>query len=256
MNQVVIGGDLSSLRHAFQYNLPLFYTEPKKPHELTGNLEEWHHLYWCLSLSGNIKFSNSISSITVDTDNNSMKVIYNNRSKVFENIETFYIFDETNVNGLPTPSKMSSEENEVLDWINVRSGMKHDFDRIENTSPFMECILFYPTKRIPGSHSLKDICVRSVLTSEQLSEFEYSELVVKIKTQEAMKEVGIKGAGNGVGKFLSIKLESDRREVYPLGTPVYENHSDSLVFRPSLGVSYPESDGGYLNYLMSELASD
>lgn len=254
MKNVVIGGDLFSLRYAFQHNLPLFYIEPKKPHRFTGDVEEWHHLYWCLSLSGNIKFSNSISSIVIDTDACSMRVIYNNRAKTFENIETFYIFDEQGVTGLPVPVKMSSNENEVLDWISVRSGMKHDFDRIENTSPFMECILFYPTERIAGNHSLKDVCVRSILTTDEINQFEYSELVVKVKTEEMMKAAGIKGAGNGVGKFLSIKLESHRREVYPMGVPVYENHSPSLVFRPADSVSYPESQGSYLNYLMTELA--
>tara|TARA_A200000159_G_scaffold134755_1_gene133491 strand:- start:536 stop:1303 length:768 start_codon:yes stop_codon:yes gene_type:complete len=255
VKSVVIGADIYSLRYALEHNLSLYYVSPKKPHQFTDQLAEWHHLYWCLSLAGNIKFSNSISSLSVDSDDGTLKIIYNNRSKTLTNIDRFYIFDETDVQGLPQHSGYSSDKNEVLDWINVRSGMKHDFDRIENTSPFMECILFYPTKRIAGNHSLKDICVRSVLTTDEILQFEYSELVVKIKAQEVMEAMGIKGAGNGVGKFLSIKLESDRREVYPIGTPVYYSCPDNVVFRPQANVPYPQA-GGYLGYLTGSFLGD
>ena len=256
MNSVVIGGDLNSLRYAFQHDLPLLYVEAKKPHRLSDKQAEWHHLYWCLSVAGKIKFANFISSIVINSEENSAKIIYNNRSKVIEGIDKFYIFDETGVSGLPTPVKMSSDENEVLDWIDVRSGMKHDLDRIENTSPFMQCILFYPTDRVAGNHDLKDVCVISRLTDEQLKEFEYSELVVKIKTEEAMKKAGIKGTGNGVGKYLSIKLESDRRECYPIGIPVYGEVPECIVFRPEANVAYPDSEGDYLSYIKSVLIDD
>ena len=255
MRSVVLGADIHSLRYAFKHNLPVYYVSPKKPHYFTDQAAEWHHLYWCLSLAGNIKFSNSISSLDIDANDGTMKIIYNNRSKILTGIEKFYIFDEDGVQGLPPHAGYSSDKNEVLDWISVRSGMKHDFDRIENTSSFMECILFYPTERIAGNHSLKDICVRSILTTDEIAQFEYSELVVKIKTQEAMEALGIRGAGNGVGKFLSIKLESDRREVYPIGKPIYKTCPENIIFRPDTSESYPQTTG-YLSYLRDAFTHD
>lgn len=257
MKSVVIGGDIYALRYAFQHDLPLIYVEAKKPHRHSGSQQaEWHHLYWCLSIAGKVKFASFVSSVVVDSEEGSAKIIYNNRSKIIEGIEKFYIFDETGISGLPPSVGMSSDKNEVFDWINVRSGMKHDLDRIESASPFMQCILFYPTERIAGDHALKDVCVISCLTDEELKEFEYSELVVKIKTEEAMKKAGIKGTGNGVGKYLSIKLESDKRECYPIGVPVYKEVPDSIVFRPEANIAYPSSEGQYLNYIKTVLIDD
>lgn len=248
MKAVVLGADIGALRYAFKHDLPLLYVDPKKPHHLSEDLREWHHLYWCLSLAGKIIFANMVSSVTINPDSGSLKVIYNNRTRTFEGINRFYIFDESKIVGLPTSTKMSTDVVEVLDWINVRSGMKHEHDKIENTSQFMKTILFYPTLRIDGKHNLKDICVKSYLSADEVDQFEHSELVVKIKTQEAMKEVGIRGAGNGVGKFLSIKLESDRREVNPLGHPIYSDLPENLIFRPDAQPSM--SSGDYLNILM------
>jgi hypothetical protein len=254
MQRVVLGADIDALRYAFEHGLPLLYVDPKKPHHLSDDLCEWHHLYWCLSLAGKIIFANTVTSITVNLDSGSLKVIYNNRTRIFEGIDKFYIFDESKVAGLPASIKMSTDVVEVLDWINVRSGMRHEHDKIENPSQFMKTILFYPTLRIDGNHDLKDICVKSYLTDTEVSQFEHSELVVKIKTQEAMKEVGIRGAGNGVGKFLSIKLESDRRETSPLGHPVYSDLPENLIFRPEVQSS--KSSDNYLNILMREVDFD
>jgi len=254
MQGVVLGADINALRYAFEHGLPLLYVDAKKPHHLSEDLSEWHHLYWCLSLAGKIVFANMVTSITVNPDSGSLKVIYNNRTRTFEGINKFYIFDESNIAGLPTSIRMSTDVVEVLDWINVRSGMKHEHDKIENTSQFMKTIIFYPTLRIDGNHDLKDVCVKSYLVDTKVDQFEHSELVVKIKTQEAMKQAGIRGAGNGVGKFLSIKLESDRREVTPLGHPVYSDLPENLIFRPAAQCS--KSCDDYLNILMREVNLD
>ena len=39
------------------------------------------------------------------------------------------IFDDENVSGLGTPS--TEERYKVVDWVNVRAGMKHEYDKFD-----------------------------------------------------------------------------------------------------------------------------
>ena len=65
-----------------------------------------------------------------------------------------------------------------------------------------------------------------------------------------MKEAGIKGTGNGAGRFLPLKLESRVREVYPKGVNLYSELPDGIKIMGSSSVRYPHSKSGYLNYLI------
>lgn len=249
MKDIVVGCDIQALRYAYKYNKKLIYLEAKKPHYFTSLEAEWHQLYWALSVSGNILLSDTIKSIKIKE--NEISVIYNTSKRVFSNLNKIYIFDESNIEGLPVPEGCTNDKYEVLDWVSVRSGMSHDYTMVKSTTDFMNYIYFYPTFRVDGNQvNKKDVCVISYLTREEIDSFEASELVVKIKLQELMKKIGIKGTGNGGGKFLSIKLESDRREIYNIGHPIYTNHNNVIEFRPEFLGEYPDSNYDYLNYLL------
>ena len=139
---------------------------------------------------------------------------------------------------------------EVLDWIDVRSGMKHDLYLVHVYDSFIKSINFYHSDRIDGNHKLKDACVVSHLSEAQLQQFEFSELVTRIKTEEVMKQAGVKGTGNGVGKYLSLRLESNRREVYQLEMNQYDDLPAGFsVSNIDVG-RHPHSNEKYLNYLI------
>jgi hypothetical protein len=44
-----------------------------------------------------------------------------------------------------------------------------------------------------------------------------------------MKETGIKGRANGVGRFLSIRLELDKREIEPIKPVMYEDRGSVVL---------------------------
>ena len=109
-----------------------------------------------------------------------------------------------------------------MDWINVRSGLRHEHRRIESTSDFANCILFYPSERIDGStaSNLKDAVVISSMTEGQILDSNYSPFYVRMRAAEMMKEAGIRGPKNGGGangqRYRPLVLENHKREVHLL----------------------------------------
>ena len=219
---LVYGGSLDALTYAFRKGYPLVYTLPAPPHQFKNggvDRQRWFSLHFLLGVAGLLPLSSTTSTVRL-YDN--MLTATTGHAKVFKiNFEELHIVDSAGLLGLPSPTEKTGDKYEVLDWVSVRSGMVHPHSLIENPSDFMNYIHFYPSKRIDGNHDKKDACVISYLTEEQLLNFEFSEVVTKIKLGEQMEEKGIKGAGNGVGKNLPIKLESSHRQCFPLGKKLY-----------------------------------
>ena len=64
---------------------------------------------------------------------------------------------------------------------------------------------FYPSDRIDGKTSVKDVCVVSLLTNEQISDFNFSETMVRFKLLHEMQSAGLKGPSNGYGPNGKLK---------------------------------------------------
>ena len=90
------------------------------------------------------------------------------------------IFDAENIEGLGTPKKEITNF-KVVDWVDVKSGMIHDYDFFETDSNFVKEIYFYPSKRFDGAGSRKDLVSVSYLSKYQLANFENSDTYVKFK---------------------------------------------------------------------------
>lgn len=250
MNQVIIGATLGALRYAFKYNISVVYTSLKTPHRFTGFLEEYSHLVFCLSLAGKLTKCTQIRVV-----DETVRVTVARKVKIIDNSE-FLLFDDDGVLGLPLKSN-PHQIYEVLDWINVRSGMKHDFETVTSKyNDLVSRIHFYPSDRIAGNHKLKDACAVSYLTETQLEEFEYSELMSRFKTEEIMLECGITGSGNGVGRTMPIRLESSHREKFPMFPNEYEALPDNFITNLEKIKKCPKSQSSYLNYLMLGVRGD
>ena len=133
----------------------------------------------------------------------------------------------------------------VLDWIDVRRGQNHNEAQIKGDTDFVKHIYFYPSDRTTGSSSagLKDVASISYLTREQLSSPNYSEFIVRKRVKQMMELAGIRGPKNGKDpnnptkqKYYSIRLESRKREVYPL-----------VISKPELPTISSTSQGAYLS---------
>ena len=260
-SNIVVGSCLNAVVYAFLNNYPLLLNkyEPPLPFELfphdtdldvfgidkveiklmtpegvrkfgNSKSELWKRLCYSLSLSGLMPLSNNASSMRLEGE--ILKVFPSNAKMIKFNFSQLHIFNGEGVEGLINYS--DNVLYQVADWIDVRSGMVHKYDRIESTSPFVNCIHFYPSERIEGNHNKKDLVAISHLTKEQLNDINYSDTYVRFKTRDMMKQLGLKGKRNGKNpnyphssatpyKYAPLTLENNRREVRIISHGSYED---------------------------------
>ena len=222
---VVIGGGLNAIICAHKTNsyiicntlVRIFPYDTCSAGRALGRLklDLYEELAYKLALDGKHPFVDRVSSVRINLEESTLKVV-TKRSRSFSiRFNHLHVFDDENVHGLP--SKLSGvAKYRVLDWFDVRSGAKHEHERLESGEDFVKNIFFYPSNRVSGNHNKKDLVCESYMTSEQLHYVDYSDTIVRLKATSMMKEAGIKGTSNGKNKNLSIKLELREREVIPV----------------------------------------
>tara|TARA_Y100001951_G_C11175423_1_gene202783 strand:+ start:156 stop:638 length:483 start_codon:yes stop_codon:yes gene_type:complete len=103
------------------------------------------------------------------------------------------------------------------DWIAFNRGGKHEIDLIETNDNFVNQIWFYPTDRVDGNSPIKDACIVSTLTENELLRFDYSQTMARFKMIAEMKERGMRGLFNGYSptgapKYYKFRTTIIRRE--------------------------------------------
>ena len=251
----MIGGSLEALKFAYSSGYPLLCI-PQKPHFFRPKCaDEWEHLAFLLSVSGQLPLADNLSSIRIDDEAGEIKCFTKNSRVIVFSYATAYVTDDIGVEGLPLPTTPAQKEYLVLDWISVRRGGNHSHDSIEDDSEdFVKRILFYPSERGTAKRTdRKDACAVSVLTAEQLKSLDYSESYVLLKAREMMKKVGIKGSLNGTqastGKpaYLSLKIEVALRETHILHKNQYED-TPTLKFNNFIDKNNVGRYNKYLEY--------
>ena len=243
--EVVIGSGLNAAAYSFIKNVPLVLNSAGSPFEfdyldpeadldkiglknirkelstpdgvrLVGlpEVDAWRYIVYMLSLSGLCPLADKTEAIRAEE--NRLTVTTTSSRVIKLDFDKLTIFDDKNVHGLSMLPRESSKL-KVIDWINVRSGMKHEFDQIESASDFVRRIHFYPSERIDGESNKKDAVAISYMLEEELNDYKYSDTYVKFKVRELMKNAGINGKKNGFDykgdqKHINIKLEPSRRE--------------------------------------------
>lgn len=223
-DEVVLGSTIEALRFASRHQLPVISIQSEPPHRFRKDYVEgeFFRLWFLLSLSGKMIFDDKAESI---------KIIEEGKAKVSTqagflfsvSYNKMYVFSDKEVYGLPTPISYAGTSCEVIDWVDVRSGMTHEHDRLESASDFVKRVLFYPTERLDGHHpDKKDLAAISYLTLEQINSSEYSELYARFKAEEMMRQAGIRGQSCGNNNY-AVRTESSHREVFLLDKNKYEN---------------------------------
>ena len=190
----------------------------------------YKHLLFVLSLAGLNPLSDKVVSIRLD-DDNTLRVV-TERSQIGFKYEKLFIFDDTNVHGLPDKLENINEGlYKILDWIIMKSCTTHPYEYFETSDDFVNEVFFYPSERFDGYHpTKKDAVVVSYLTEGQLHDSSYSDTYVKFKVLDIMKEAGIRGARNGRDmldktkyKHYALKIEPAKREITSLQKNLYED---------------------------------
>ena len=150
-----------------------------------------------LSYFGKVPFANLCKSMRYT---GSTIVFSDEYSKLAEiNFNHCYYFGDKNCHKLLNEKPVDTGEYICYDWIAFNRGGKHDIDFITTEDDFVRSIWFYSSDRIDGNSPVKDACVVSHLTTEQLSDFDYSETMARFKMLHEMESRGMKGKFNGYG---------------------------------------------------------
>ena len=183
----------------------------------------WERLLFSLTLRGLAPLSNLCKSLRL-LDN---KIICSNEyGKIAEiNFNNCIYFGDDNVSGFSAAKTLYPEQYICYDWIAFNKGGKHDIDFIETNDNFVKRIWFYSSDRIDGNTAVKDACVFSLLTGEQLQDFNYSETTARFKLLYEMESRGMKGLFNGHGpngnpKYYKFKTTHLHREKYRQELPI------------------------------------
>ena len=232
---IIVGYSLSALIYAFYSGMPVVGYPSSAPWNfeklprtdlsqygmgkgtLTYEIDLWNHLYMLLSMGGQIPFADNAASIRMDS--NALVVSTSNRSRIVRgDFNTVWMFDDHGIEGMPEVIELC-DEYRVADWFDVRSGMKHNESKLMDPSEdFVRNIYFYPSQRLDGHHpDKKDLCSESFLQESQLDDFECSPTYARFKILDRMKDIGIRGARNGMGpngkpKHYALKIEFSKRE--------------------------------------------
>lgn len=260
IDELVIGNSLEAVSYSFLNEKPIILNSIKKPYFFeffekgsclekymieadeyklvagdgdkqvgVSKLEVWENLVFHLSLAGLTPVADKTYSIRVE-ENNSIKVTTKDSRVIRFKFNKLRVFDTENIAGLSFSDPL--EQYKVTDWINVRSGMKHQYDYFETEDNFVKEVYFYPSVRMGSGKNddRKDLVAVSYLTKEQLDNFEYSDTYVKFKVLNLMKKAGIKGPKNGrrwddpnKWAYHSVKIEPRSREVRRNEKSIHEN---------------------------------
>ena len=228
--EVVIGGNLNAFVYAYEkgcyiipntLDCPFAYDPSSSLHDLgiktSDSLSAWELMAYTLAAKGLNPFVNKVKHIRVNEDEKLLTVNIGTPNLVRVSYDNLRLFDIENISGLSFTPKEEILGYRVFDWFDVRSGMKHNMNFIEDEdSDFVKKIHFFLSERIDGNYDKKDLVSESFLTEDQLQDVDYSDSISRLKTIIMMKESGIKGKKNGLGSNVSIKIELWKREIKKL----------------------------------------
>ena len=225
-DKIVVGSSFSAVLYAFVNNYPIFFAEERRPFRFdylepsidlsclkiptrnkslttldgekkVGISREllWERLLFLLSLDGNAPLSNLARSIRYSGNT---VVCSNEYSKIMElKFKECYYFGDKNTTGFARQKSLDEDIYLCYDYIGFNKGGKHEIDYLHTGDDFVSEIWFHGSDRIDGNTPVRDACAVSILTGEQLLNFDYSETMARFKVIHEMESRGMKGTFNG-----------------------------------------------------------
>tara|TARA_B100001123_G_scaffold74689_5_gene84325 strand:+ start:53640 stop:54548 length:909 start_codon:yes stop_codon:yes gene_type:complete len=245
-DKVVVGSSLSAAMFAFNNQYPLLFSRPEysfrfdyfppgmdlsfigiEPMDkelktfgepkLVGTPRRvlWETIIFALSVDGLCPLSDLCYSMrNVDGRITCSSEYF--RIGEFQVSECVY-FGDDNAQGFVTEREPAIKKYICYDWIAINKGGKISQDYFKTSDDFVNEVWLYSSDRIDGDTGVKDACVISYLTQQQLKDFDYSETMARFKMLDEMEKRGLKGPQNGLTtagnpKHYKIRATHMRRE--------------------------------------------
>ena len=285
-DKVVVGCSFDAVLYAFIHGYPIIYSEYEIPFRfdyLDHNIDLqclkinndpsvvkttvdnvivgipkiflWERMLFLLSLNSNAILSNLCTSLRKKND----KIIcYNEYAKIAEvKFNTCYYFHDLNSTGFVNEKILASDKYICYDWIAINRGGKQEIDLIETNDNFTKEMWFYPSDRIDGRTLVKDVCAVSILTEQQINDFNYSQTMARFKLIHEMETRGMKGPSNGYGpngklKHYKIRATSTNRSIRKLkhkSVPKASNIKIPQIIKEDYYARLPKACLGYDRFL-------
>lgn len=285
-DNIVVGSSFDAVLFAFIHNYPIIYSDYDIPFRFdyldhsvdlsclkmsntasvvktlvddvvvgAPKVHLWERMLFLLSLDSKAPLSNMCKSLR----RKDSKIICSNEySKIAEiNFATCHYFYDQNASNFVNEKTLASDKYICYDWIAINRGGKQEIDLIETADDFTKEMWFYPSDRIDGRTSIKDVCAVSILTEQQISDFNYSETMARFKLVHEMEKRGMKGPSNGYGpngklKHYKIRATSVNRSVRKLEhkiTPKTSNIKIAQIIKEDCYARLPQACMGYNRFL-------
>ena len=255
-DEIVVGSSLRAVLFAAKRQLPIYFSKPDRPHQFDMFLPEqdlscfhlnneakvwkghgfsetwgirkeilWERLLFLHSLKGLVPFADFCKNIRV-IDNTLTGFSEYAKLHSIDFGKCFYFDPQGTYQLLSESTKNKLKTYKVYDRIAFRRGGKHKIDIIRTDDEPSQQIWFYPSPRIDGRTLVKDACSVSILSEDQIDDFDFSETITRLKLIEEMRSRGMRGPQNGyqisgAPRHRSFKTETINREKYLLSSPIW-----------------------------------
>ena len=200
---LTIGSSLESLQYAYQHNTKLILNRLSFPDKFEPShiKNAWGLLYTKLMLGGKIIGGDSVNKhVQIVCERNVVNAI---------EYDKLYVFCDKNIIGLPDPTQ-AIDEYEVVDILKAVGLVSQPIHKLINTQDKLVKKLY-----IIKETNIAPIEIYSVseLTKEELQDFEYSDTMVKFKSEHLLGENNFVGVTGNSAARRPINLEVVKRIV-------------------------------------------
>ena len=204
-DNVVLGWREEAVSFASEHGYHLIVNSEQRPfHHFVGYQDiksKWYEGIFDLGMRSLLPVPFEVQ--TVDLDDRRLKVVTQGNTKVMINFEKLHIFDLDNCGDLGVQEVI--KDYLVHDMFDITAGSR--LGRAVVLRPrqsFVQLIEFVTSNRIDRNvdGDFKDIVTKSIIASEDLRSFDFSETVVRIFVERKLREHEIK---QGDGRNLQIE---------------------------------------------------
>ena len=227
-SNVVIGTTLAAVIDAQKTNsLILFNKEPaffkfKKLMSDEFEHQKWECIASDLSLRGLNPFGDKITLIRI-IDGGADVICHNRKYNI--RCQNIKFYDDENIENFPF-DKINIKKYRVCDWFQVTSGANHDHWILEDEDDFVKKIYFIPKITLP---KYKDCVSESIIEADMLKHIDYTSTMVRFKTIQMMKDVGILGTKHTQTYRYPIKMQLIERQIFKLKEEVLRQKDNYIL---------------------------
>ena len=237
-DKVVVGSSTEAVEFARKNKIPILLCNDEQPFifDRTPAGEKfkiWSQGLWDLGMSGLNPLGISPDSLTVDEDR--IKITHNSTESLEVEYNKCYLFESENgVNHNLEVIGKKRRVYRVLDWMSIDRCEQHKQENIKTTDNFINEIIFYPSERVDGNHSFKDVVAVSYLEEDEIDMFDYSDTMAIFKIRHHMLENGIRGKVSyynkkGHAHRYKVRLKPSLREKELIPKTLYQS-TDKIHF--------------------------